>query len=680
MNPTIAFVDVLGLCYDGYTLNRRGLGGSESAIILMSRELAKLGFTVHVYNDCTSDDCSPGIYDGVEYFPLQSISTLDATYDIFISSRTVAPFVKDPARFKCFGEMPNFEKMVTKAKHRILWMHDTFCDGDEFIEQLIKEGGIHRVFTLSDFHTSYVTNCDHGQKRMFEVMKDKVFQTRNGINRWIDWVDITQKDPDLFVYNASVTKGMIPLVEKIWPKIKQHCPAAKLTVIGGFYKFRDDHGPDEQEKKWHELKELEGQLDLTFTGVIKQDEIAELMAKASYMIYPAAFPETYGISTLESMAYNTPLLTCRFGALEETAVDLASYKIDYPIEPNGLFPHINEYDQLNRFIDMCINAYRDRYLHDQKMNACNQIRGIETWDTVALQWKQYFFKELGLFLPVEEYREVTKINERVHEVFGRRFMNPVERTIRKQKERRIMVITPVFNSEKWITKCIESVAQQDYDNYEMHIINDMSTDYTFEYAQAAIQNLPDEIRGKFYLQRNRRNFGAVRNQVERIRDYCGGDDIIMLLDGDDWLVNDPTIFDKYNNLYHEGYQFTYGSCWSVIDNIPLISQEYPPEVKKYRSYREYKFAWNMPYTHLRTFHSSLFEGTADDNFQDNDGNWYKAGGDGAIFYTLIERVDPDKIKVVTDIMYNYNDKNPFCDYKVNSEEQTRNANEILGKK
>ncbi|NDB80998.1 glycosyltransferase family 1 protein, partial [archaeon] len=39
----IAIFDQLGLCYDGTTLEKRGLGGSESAVILMSRELAKLG-------------------------------------------------------------------------------------------------------------------------------------------------------------------------------------------------------------------------------------------------------------------------------------------------------------------------------------------------------------------------------------------------------------------------------------------------------------------------------------------------------------------------------------------------------------------------------------------------------------------------------------------------------------
>ena len=36
----LAIIDTLGLCYDGTTLEKRGLGGSESAVILISKELA----------------------------------------------------------------------------------------------------------------------------------------------------------------------------------------------------------------------------------------------------------------------------------------------------------------------------------------------------------------------------------------------------------------------------------------------------------------------------------------------------------------------------------------------------------------------------------------------------------------------------------------------------------------
>ena len=72
----------------------------------------------------------------------------------------------------------------------------------------------------------------------------------------------------------------------------------------------------------------------------------------------------------------------------------------------------------------------------------------------------------------------------------------------------------------------------------------------------------------------------------------------------------------------------------------------------------------MPYTHLRTFKAGLLDDVDDSNFQDENKKWYRAGGDGSIFYTLIEKADPAKIKVVTDIVYSYNDINPLNDYKI----------------
>lgn len=663
----IAIIDTLGLTYDGSTLDKRGLGGSESAVIRISKELAKIGFDVTVYNDCTSDDSVAGTYDDVLYCPVDWAKTPVDFFDVVIVSRSVRPYVEG-------------WPICLTSKHRVLWMHDTFCDGDNEIESLIIQGKIDEIFTLSDWHTSYVTNCDHGKRRNFDVLKNHIFMTRNGIgNMNPGWIDVREKDPNLFVFNASVTKGMVPLVKDIWPRVKAIIPDANLTVIGGYYKFRESSGPDQQEKDWREMCNEYGD-KINFTGVIPQQEISNILRKASYMIYPSGFPETYGISTLEALAHNVPLITCRFGALEETAIDIASYKIPYPVEPNWALPWLNKEEQINIFVKTVVDAYNNKYLHQQKMYACNQVKDICSWSDVALQWKQHLFKKLGAYLPVDEYRKVKRINTKVRKVFGRRFMNAEELVECKQAPyNTINVITPVYNAEKYIERCILSVAQQDYDNYRMVIIDDCSTDNTVAVANHAIDSLPKSIREKFKLVCNEVNQGALANQIKVAEAYTG---IIMLLDGDDWLVNDPTIFDMYNNIYNEGAEFTYGSCWSVCDNIPLIAQEYPPEVKESKSYRQYRFNWNMPYTHLRTFKGELLHGYIHDKgywaFKcPATFDWLKAGGDTALFYALIEYADPDKVICIPDIVYHYNDANPLNDYKVNSEEQNKVANIIL---
>lgn len=675
---SIAIIDTIGLVYDGNSLIKKGLGGSESAVILLSKELQEKGFSVTVFNNCLSSDPSTneGIFDNVQYYDLRRLhSPNNFKFDIVVSSRSVIPFL--PERYWNSFNYPAsvFKSMKDNAKLKVIWMHDTFCSGDHILEEMLMSGDVDEIFTLSDFHTSYVTNCDHGSRRNFEVMKNKMFITRNGAINYKKEIDITKKQRNVFVYNASVSKGMIPLIEKVWPKIKQQIPEAKLKIIGGFYRFRDEIGPDEQENKFWQLhdKPENKALDIEFTGIIKQSEIAEILSTSGFMLYPGAFPETFGISSLEALLYNTPIITCRFGALEETAIENACYKINYAIEPNSLYPTINTDWQVDRFVELAVYAYRNEYLHQQKMYYCNIVKDIAGWDTVALQWKQHFYKNFNIPLSVDEYREVKQLNYKIHKIFGRKFSN-LEEWVEPKKgnEQHISIISPFYNAQNYIDKCILSVASQDYDNYTHYLIDDNSTDNSLQVVFDTIATLPERLHGKFNVIHNVENFGAVFNQIAAIRNIPN-DSIVMLLDGDDWLYSENDIFDYYNNIYDGDTDYTYGSCWSVVDNIPLISQPYPEEVKQNKTYRNHQFNWGIPYTHLRTFRKSLLDDVSDSVFKDDKGNWFRAGGDVSTFYNIIEQADPNKVKCLQRIVYFYNDANPINDYKVNSETQNLNA-------
>jgi glycosyltransferase involved in cell wall biosynthesis len=682
----LAIIDIIGMPYDGSTLTKQGLGGSESAVILMAQELSAIGFDVTVFNECDVDHATPGVYNSVKYYPLAELNS-DHTFDIVISSRTVIPFIAPDdypklgdGRAMPFQNMNLYNRILSKATMRVLWMHDTFCLGDNLIEELAVANRITDIFTLSDFHLTYVANCHHGRRRNFEVLKNKMFITRNGARNYNTEVNIAVKDPNLFVYNASVTKGMIPLVNLVWPKVKQQIPDAKLKIIGGYYIFSTKSAMDEQEKNWRQMSSDPRNKDLgiEFTGVISQKEVANILTDASYMIYPSAFPETFGISALESLLYNTPIITCKFGALEEVALPGACYTIDYSIEPNGLFPDINGAEQVDKFVDMTVQAYRNKYLHQQKQYYCNIVKDLVGWDTVALQWKQMMVKRLSKYLSRDEYRIVSEINRRVHKVWNRKFHNSVElENYKAGNEQPIAIVSPFYNCANYIAQCITSVASQDYDNYQHILIDDASTDNTIDVVVETLSKLPEYIRNKFTVITNSENMGAVRNQIQNIRAMVADDTIVMLLDGDDSLVNDNTILSYYNSIYDGSTEFTYGSCWSMVDNIPLISQPYPEQVKQSKSYRNHHFNWILPYTHLRTFKKVLLNGIDDSAFTDAVGNWYKAGGDGSVFYSLIEAADPAKVKCLQDIVYNYNDASPLNDYKVHADEQNRNARAIV---
>lgn len=679
----MAIIDIVGMAYDGATLQRKGLGGSESAVILVSKELAKIGIDVTVYNACDEEDYQPGIYDGVTYKPLKEIKNDSGGYDIVISSRVVTPFITEP--WYAYPQTTNrkfdyndFKRIRETAKLKVFWMHDTFCWGDDILEDLVAHGPIDEIWTLSDFHAMYVMNCSHPRMRNYEVLRRHMWTTRNGIVKYFDSVDLEAKDLNQYIFNANMSKGLEPLLYDVWPRVKERLPNARLTVIGGHYKLGAAfaHGDEETEFMKIVGSHLEDPT-ITFTGIVSQKTVAELSAKAGWFIYPASLPETYGISTVEALYANTPLLTCRFGALEETSTE-NSYLIDYAIVPNGLFPHINKQVQIDKFVDMVVNASTDLEEYKRKQLALNEIKDLVGWEVTALEWKQHIYHKLGLYLSKEESQQVNYTKNKYHKVFGRRYSTPEEWLTPKQRpEQKIIIVSPFYNAANYIERCIASVAAQDYDNYLHILIDDHSTDNGYEIAEKYINNLPNGLSDHFLLVSNPKNCGAVYNHISTIRQQ-DLDSIIMLLDGDDSLVNRPDVFTYYNRIHYDA-DFTYGSCWSMVDNIPLISQPYPPDVSTAKNYKNYRFNWNMPYTHLRTFKAKLIKDEPDSKFQDSSGNWFKAGGDNATFYTALSNCDPNRVFVVSDIVYNYNDASPINDYKVNKLEQDRAIETIVGK-
>ena len=676
----LAIVDIPGMSYDGNTINERGLGGSESAVVSIARELSKIGFEVTVYNGCNEDGCQPGIYDSVIYRPYSDMPHAPE-YDVVIASRTPVLFTdwrQNGHDFRNTRTLPQeYFLPFQNAQLKVLWMHDTFSWGDEVIESMVLNQQINEVWTLSDFHRYYFMNCNHGTPRNFEVLDRFVWQTRNGINRYSDQIDFLNKDPDLFVFNANISKGLRPLLNLVWPKVQERIPQAKLIVIGGFYNLGSAFSGHTQDQEFEDLvSQHRDNTSISFVGIVTQRVVAQIMRKASYFLYPVELPETFGISAWESLAAGTPLITCRFGALEETATD-ASWRIDYPVVPNIVFPNINTEEQVNKFVNLVVQAYQDLAGLANRQNIAQRIANIAGWDTVALEWKQHIYQRLNLYLGPGETQRALYSTRKYQRLTGRRITNRDFFAVPKlDHEQRIVIISTFRNAAMYLERCILSVAAQNYSNYHHYLINDASTDNSSEIVEQIVSQLPTDLNNRFTLIENEISVGAVQNQVELIR-KLNDNDVIMLLDGDDWLANRSDLFDYYNWIYQNDAEFVYGSSWSEADKIPLISQPYPKSIQQSKSYRHHRFTWGLPYTHLRSFKKHLINKVSDSEFKDSNGQWYRAGGDGAVFYNLLEQADPDRVHVVSDVVYHYNDLNPLNDYKVNGEEQNQTARAIV---
>ena len=99
------------------------------------------------------------------------------------------------------------------------------------------------------------------------------------------------------------------------------------------------------------------------------------------------------------------------------------------------------------------------------------------------------------------------------------------------KSSKISVVIPLYNKENSIRKTIYSVLQQTYDNFEILVINDGSTDGSLDIIKAIKS---DKIR---IITQNNSGVSAARNRGITEAQF----DWIAFLDGDDlWFENHLT--------------------------------------------------------------------------------------------------------------------------------------------
>ncbi len=96
---------------------------------------------------------------------------------------------------------------------------------------------------------------------------------------------------------------------------------------------------------------------------------------------------------------------------------------------------------------------------------------------------------------------------------------------------KVSIIIPVYNVERYLRECLDSVVGQTMTDIEMICIEDCSTDHSWEILQEYAQREPRMI-----LLRNERNSGLSYTRNRGIAVARG--EYILFVDSDDYIVND----------------------------------------------------------------------------------------------------------------------------------------------
>ncbi len=96
---------------------------------------------------------------------------------------------------------------------------------------------------------------------------------------------------------------------------------------------------------------------------------------------------------------------------------------------------------------------------------------------------------------------------------------------------RFSVIIPVYNVEKYIKKCLDSVLNQEFNDYEIIVVDDESPDNSMEIVEDLAQKYPEKI--NIIHQQNKGQGGARNTGV-----LAAKGEYLVFIDSDDYIEKD----------------------------------------------------------------------------------------------------------------------------------------------
>lgn len=178
------------------------------------------------------------------------------------------------------------------------------------------------------------------------------------------------------------------------------------------------------------------------------------------------------------------------------------------IDKNGLSALDNKNEFVYLFDKECLNDLLDLNLHCLRYDYCNRV-------------------------------DINLTNYDV-ECFKKASINDVDcKVLPPKKNFKFAIIIPNYNYEQTIEKCLTSILDQTYKNFEIIFVDDMSTDNSVEVAKRLLKP-PHKV---IELKQKRLNGGSRNEGYLYVSDDT---DYIYYVDSDDWLF-DNNCLEKIND-------------------------------------------------------------------------------------------------------------------------------------
>lgn len=352
-----------GLPFGPDTIEHRSLGGSESAALMMAKEMRKLGHLVTIFCNLPPagmpDYIDNGAQDdlGVRWVQFEQ-------YSGFISRTEVDLLI--------VSRNPDLFNIPHQAKKAVLWLHD-LATYQGLLPRLMQNAwNFTEIWTVSEYH----------KKQIHEVTGyplEFIKATRNGIVKFDSVLDLP-REPRTLMYSARPERGLENLVRP--GGIMDQLPDFTLNVT--MYENYPEHMMQYYQMLWSWCEERQ---NVNLLGPKTQLELRQMMRTHWAYIYPTAFEEVSCILARECIEQGLPFITTTIGALEET---LGECGIFYECTKE----EIAKQDFCDRFASM-VQTVWDSYVEEavsrelvgwHRANKACEARTDLYWDEVAQQW------------------------------------------------------------------------------------------------------------------------------------------------------------------------------------------------------------------------------------------------------------------------------------------------------
>ncbi len=280
-----------GIEFDGDSPGKGPLGGVESSIVNLTRELAARGHEVVVRNKCLAAK----VIDGVDWAPLSD--GMPEKADLYIANRGD----------KLLTLMPNARRMV-------FWIHNPagYLLKWRYLSKLWRYKPA--IIFIGHYHATTYPGWAPGAERIV-IPYGIADQFRSA-------QPSDQPPPPRAIFTSNPLRSLDWLLDLWAEKIHPQIPAAELHLFGG----PATYGAVGESKRVEMEKVLEKARNMADKGICLRDPVAkshlmEEFRKSRVMLYKGDINETFCLAVGEAQAAGVPAVVQRLGSVVERVID-----------------------------------------------------------------------------------------------------------------------------------------------------------------------------------------------------------------------------------------------------------------------------------------------------------------------------------------------------------------------